>query len=659
MADRQPKSPTIVVSKLVLVGTRKNYTIPFVPGLNIIHGDSDTGKSSILNLIDYCLGSGNVELYSEIEASGKYCLLEVELNKKAYTIKRDIFDPGKVIEIYHSSIEEMDGIFPLEYGPNYTKKGDAGFISDFFLDALSIPKIDIKQSPSKDDSKMIRLSFRDIFKYNYLTQDDVGSKNLLDRANFVVAVKNQETFKFLHNLLDTNIAELQALIAEKIKIKTSLDGKYSTINSFFRETKLKAESELKSQHYELKEKLKILNEQITILNQQMIASTEVGADLRILIKDTEQEVARKTSRANNLKLQLNQNILLKNDYAQDIEKLKIAIKVAEKLSPEAKEVNCPICENKLKLDRLKQSQVDSPPQVLERELQSLNRRYKDISALIEESRTEILSLQSSIYDSGIMLEQTKTLLDSRTKEFVSPFISQRDGLQSTRGSVMEEISGIEHNIKIRNQISEILKSSAKIEKELEKLALDLEELKKNTPTVASVTNQIADYLKEFLEFVRMSNVFGVSIDERTFLPKVRNKEYHQLTSGGVRTLVSVGYFISLLKNSIDTPTNHPAFLMIDTIAKYLGKTKAKYLEETDVAEDQKEGIKADDPTKYNNMYTYLKKLCDQNDDVQIIIVDNDIPMEMAKVLKPNIVKEFNVDGINSLPRGFIDDIFGL
>ena len=157
----------------------------------------------------------------------------------------------------------------------------------------------------------------------------------------------------------------------------------------------------------------------------------------------------------------------------------------------------------------------------------------------------------------------------------------------------------------------------------------------------------------------MNNVFGVSIDPRTFLPKVRDREYWQLTSGGVRTLVSVGYFISLLQNSLNNPTNDPNFLMIDTIAKYLGKTKPQYLDDTDKAEDIKEGIRADDPKKYFNMYKYLITLCTGRLDLQIIIVDNDIPQEIAGTLSTSVVRQFNVDGHDNLPRGFIDDIYEL
>ena len=657
MENKQTHSPVLIINKLTLVGTRKNYVVPFSPGLNIIHGDSDTGKSSILNLIDYCLGSSDIDLYTEIENSGKYCLLEVDLNGKVYTIKRGIFEPNAFIDVFHSAIDNINDIFPLQYGPNYSKKGEDGYISDFFLDALSIPKVETKQSPSKADSKMNKLSFRDILKYNYLTQDDVGSKDILDRKSFVLAVKNQETFKFLHNLLDTNITELQALISEKTTHRKELDQKYATISSFFRETQLRTEDTLLNEKNEVKLKLVSIEEELKKLNSEMIANTETDSELRGVIGELEAQIQTKNRTLQSVKLQVSQNILLKNDYHHDIQKLKSSIKLTESLPLVHNSVDCPVCSNALVLDKLKEGVIDTSPQILEQELKSLNRRIKDVSNFIEENRNEVFRNEEEIRQIYSRITQAKNLLDNQTKELISPFLAQRDGLLTARAQFLESLSNIDYTLKIRNQLTEIIKSSAKLSLEIEKLLLSLEELKSNTPTVEFVTGNIADYLKEYLNSVRMNNVFGVSIDPRTFLPIVRDREYYQLTSGGVRTLVSVGYYISLLQNSMNNSTNHPNFLMIDTVAKYLGKTKPQYIDATDKSEDIKEGITADDPTKYVNMYKYLINLCQGRLDMQVILVDNDIPQEIASILNASVVRQFNVDGHDNLPRGFIDDIY--
>lgn len=655
MASNETKSPTIIINQLRVVGIRKDYTVFFHAGLNIINGDSDTGKSSILDLIDYSLGGHNIDMYDELRSSARYCLLEVSLNGKIYTLRRDIFEPNKHVEVYTSTIEDMGNVFPKEYSTSFSRKADEGFISDFFLDALSIPKIEIKQAPSKPDSKMIRLSFRDVLKYNILSQDDVGNKQLLDGANFSVAVKNQETFKFIHNLLDINIAELNTLISEKSTAQKALEQNYKTISTFFRETNLKTKDDLQSEREELGENVRVLNEQIESINQNMKADTRGLEELRGIKRNLERQVKSEREKIENLNIQMRQHILLKNDYMQDIQKLDTSIKASKHNISERIETPCPVCDNALSVDRISQKFQQSGTELLEREIKSIKNRMSGISKLIDESRNEIILAEVNIFEVKNELERVNVLLDTGTSEIISPYLSQRDGYTTARTQFVEKIDQIGYTLKIRNQLNEIANRSSKLELELTKLHKDLEELKASTPTTAKITTRLADILQDFLTKCKMNNVTGISLNERSFMPVVRNVEYHRLTSGGVRTLVSVGYFISLLKNGMENTTNHPNFLMIDTIGKYLGKTSPKYLLDTNQIEDSSEGFGASDPTKYLNMYNYLLDLCKERQDVQIIVVDNDIPTVIQEKLRTKVVKEFSSSGLGGLPIGFIDD----
>lgn len=96
----------ISISGLNLVGYRKTYSIPFFPGVNIIYGDSDTGKSSILEFINYLLGASSIELSDEVRTSIEYAALELEINGISLTIKRNIYDPKEYIEVYPCVFEK-------------------------------------------------------------------------------------------------------------------------------------------------------------------------------------------------------------------------------------------------------------------------------------------------------------------------------------------------------------------------------------------------------------------------------------------------------------------------------------------------------------------------------------------------------------------------
>jgi hypothetical protein len=646
-------SPKLLINLLVLVGHDKNYSVKFNNGINIIYGDSDTGKSSILNLIDYLLGASKVEMYDEIEKKVKYALLELSIENKIYTIKRDIFKPNDYIQVFKSTIDGMNKVFPIEYAPNYRKEGGSGFFSDFLLTALNIPLLKVKQAPSRADSPMKRVSFRDIFKYNFLNQDDVGSKYILDTRNYAVKVKNQETFKFIHNLLDDQITQLEEEISNKITEKKKSDSDYKTVSSFFSDAKLEQEHELEEIIIRLDKELKANEQEIQIINTKMKSNNTEFDELRALIIKLENEFAELNKEKYLKKTQLDRNISLRKNYTLDIEKLQSAIEVSNKMPQETDlGVRCPICDNHLIIDETDEHQTNVD--TINVEIRSLKSRIKELNTVIDDVRNSIYMLERKEEYLTEDLIKARDLLDMSVSDYISPYISHRDVLISQKTEILEQKQQQLYLLKLRKKLDDFVINSQTISDSIKELQGELKQLRELIPTPRKVLEPIENILLEFLKFIPIKNLSNVGINEKTFLPIVRDRDYTNLTSGGLRTIVSVGYFISLLFNSLNTKTNLPSLLMIDTIGKYLGKTKDKYMDETNPTDDKNEQV--NDPNKYLNMYKFIisnsEHLLKANKDHQIIIVDNDIPTDIEAALIGYIVKRFKP----GFEVGLIDDI---
>lgn len=653
------KSPEIIINKLVLVGREKNYTVNFHVGLNIIYGDSDTGKSSILNLIDYLLGNKKVYMYDEIEQHGKYAMLEVTLNDRTYTIKREIFYPKDNIEVYSSDIENMDKIFPLEYSPNYEKEGPAGHFSDFLLSSLNIPIIQVKQSPSRVDSKMVRLSFRDIFKYCYFNQDDVGSREILDRKNYTLVAKNKETFKFLHNSLDIQITEIEKQIGERNKKKTELVNKYNIISSFLLETKLSTEESLHEERNKSQSQITVLENEIDVLSKEMKADNQELEELRGVVINLETSLKQLLFRKSLKESQLDQNLRLKKDYQNDIDKLQTSLQMKNRkeLQPSCK-VECPLCNNFIDTINVNDHFVQYDEDIIKKEINSIRNRIKDLYNLIEQLRDDLYLLENKLEKDRIQLDKARESLDISSEKFISPYISQRDMLVSVLYTSKEKLKKIEYLLKMRKHLNELKEDENILVDQIEELDAKLKKLKENAPSISDTLHDIGTYLREFLEFIPIKNAFGISISNKTYLPIVRNRDYQDLTSGGLRTLVSIGYITSLMKNSLYNDTNLPSLIMIDTVGKYLGKTKNNIQnEEIDGTRNEEEGL--NDPKKYLKIYKYLAEMSEgsiqQGKKHQIIIVDNDFPEQLEKDCKQYVVKRFSVQKKEGYEIGFINN----
>lgn len=652
--------PYIEIQLLHLSGVRKNYSIPFYSGVNIIYGDSDTGKSTILEFINYLLGSSGIELADEVTTSVEYAALEIEMNGVPYTIKRNIFDASDLIEVYPCIFNEVGSFFPKKYAPNFKiDSAPDGFFSDFIMDGLGFPKVQIKVAPTKVDSSVKRLGFRSLFKYAYLNQDDVGSKSFLDITNPAKAVSNRETFKYIFNVLDSSITELDAEISKKHSEGAQVLQKYKSISEFLRETGYESQDAMDQDIQGIEDDIVELEGELNKINRKMAADSENYMELKSYFNQFSLNEKKISSDIDKNKFQSEKYFRLKNDYDNDIKKINSIILSQTRIGEiDTKGSPCPICDNLIKAEDLGEKFQVTEISTLNEELNSLKNRKKSIQQLIDDLAVSYKELVKSHHLVSVDLERCRSMMDSESEAMITPYLTQRDLLVKEIAAKNEAKKHFIKSLKIRNQQRKIYEQYEAIESTLVSMRQRLSDLKESAPKIDDILSDIGDYFFKYLEDVNVKNRTQVSISEKTFIPIIRGRDYFKITSGGLRTISSVGFLLSILKYSIEHDINHPRLLMIDTIGKYLGKvTKEKYISETDSKEDIKEGIS--DPVKYQNMYECLLNVANiaeaKKERCQIIVVDNDVPDAFVNRFRAYIVAHYSSTGEDDLPIGLIDD----
>lgn len=652
--------PHLNIDFLHLVGHRKNYSIQFFPGVNIIYGDSDTGKSSILEFINYLLGASSVVMADEISSSITYAALEVRLNGIEYTIKRDVFKPTALVEVYRCIFSECANNYPKKYAPKFGfVEGPDGYLSDFFMSALGLPKISVKVSPSKTDSNLKRLSFRDLYKFSYLDQDEVGSKNLLDSANWNVFSTNKEVFKYIFNVLDTSISELEQEISKQSQEARRYRNKYESVSEFLRETDYESQSSIDDSLTSLDETIIQLERELSETNARMVSSSSQYESYKAAFNMLSLNEKGLSQELTNLRGQLDRYVRLKNDYDNDIGKVEAALSANQKIGEITKVSQpCPICETPIQDIAEIKPFVSSGISPLLNELDSLKKKRKGIQSLISELSEKQREANAAYFAVHEDLNKARELLDTESESMITPYLTQRDALVKELSARQQFRSQLIVNLKIRNSQKSIHDQYEQCNAVVARLEERLEELKKSAPSLANVLSDLSDNLNKFLKKVNIKNRRGISVSSKNFLPIIRDREYMTITSGGLRTISSIGLFLAILEYAIDNEINYPAILLIDTVGKYLGKTsKAKHQDDTDTAADADEGLS--DPDKYKNMYEYMFELAGraQKKDIscQIILVDNDVPEFFVSNYKPYIVAHYSSTGENDLPKGLIDD----
>ena len=538
-------SSTLLIKQLILVGKRKNYIIPFNPGVNIIYGEEDSGKSSILELINYLLGSKKLDSYDELEQSVYYAILEVDLNNVRYCIKRDILNYTKDIEVYLSSYDNIENIFPEKYIPTYNSTVDGKFFSDFLLDALNFPKIKIKSSPSKDDSQLQRLSFRDLFKFCYVDQDDVGNKNFLNNQNPIVYTKMKEVFKYIFNLNDEEISQLQQLISHKSKIKNDLSNKLSTIEEFLKTIEIESLSDITTFLNDIKNNLSILEKRKKDFDDNIVSNSKEYKNLQELLKTANYLVKDKERSQKNSIETIKRYTKLINDYYDDMRKFEAIISSKNLIGGITEDILiCPLCEHDVKQEAIIDKYNISDKTKIDNEIKLLKKRIKDLNILLENEKREHRENESLLSELIKNREVIRNNIDEELKEHISPYLTQRDELIKQQSSYQEQEQQILKALKIRNEEDKIKQQISQLTKDIKEINNKIFSLESKQVSIDSVLLNLKTILISYLEFIQIKNRTDISMSTRNYLPMLRNKNYQEITSGGIKTILSIGHLLN-------------------------------------------------------------------------------------------------------------------
>lgn len=197
------------LKKLIISGEKYKRTLDIDESLILIKGDGFSGKSLVLNLIAYCLGSKSelIDLTVQKELSD-YCdevFLEIKAGDKNYTINRNLKHDRNIISIYLCKYNEYK-----EYSPWRKKVDDA---NDFFAEEFQIPLHFIlrKKSGTKDLNQE-KLSFRDFMRFVFIHQGELGTNQFLQHNNTFISGKNKEIFKIINDLVIPDLEDINKSI---------------------------------------------------------------------------------------------------------------------------------------------------------------------------------------------------------------------------------------------------------------------------------------------------------------------------------------------------------------------------------------------------------------------------------------------------------------
>ena len=201
-----------LVDTLVLLCKQSEERIHFSPRLSFFHGQMSTGKSSIAELIDYCLG-GSLQKTPAIQSELVGVQLQARVGDATLLIERNPTTTTSVEVTWESHGEAGRENLPLQAGEQPIIGDDIYNYSDFLLRHLGSPLLKVRKRKGDPDSSLQRLSFRDFYKFCYLDQPDLDlSFFLLEQP--IRQEKSKDVLRYVLGFHSDRLNQLQSELSE-------------------------------------------------------------------------------------------------------------------------------------------------------------------------------------------------------------------------------------------------------------------------------------------------------------------------------------------------------------------------------------------------------------------------------------------------------------
>lgn len=548
--------------------------------VNVITGDSGKGKSAIISIIDYCLGSGKIKIPTGIirEKASWYGVL-FEFEKSELLLCRKISNLNNSISNEMFKLEGINLDIPNFLESNYI----ANDIKSFLNAKAKIIDVGLNDDNSAINSfDSQRPSIRNVISLNFQPQYIVANPStLFYKADVTVdREKLRIIFPYLLGAIDNTMLEVKELVKIKKRELSFLEKEFSEYKSISDRLRMELQNFyvlgrefglIKSSNpdpslFTLQELLDFLKESQKLYYENKIPFIEIGATNEVTnkistLKDREYDFSSRIFKLRN-RLVLLKNLLKSNvEYSQGLVQQgyrTIGSGWFEKLLLESN--SCPLCnsenysarkyndnilEIRKDLKELHDKTIDSIS-IYQSELSKTQEQLFFYEREINSVRQELLTLQQ---------EDENFNKSQQTINDIYRFLGRID-------QVIENLSYLDNNESLVEKIESLKEEIGKLEEKIDNVIIK----QKEKFALDKIRGFITFYAKMF-EAEKIDANISLDIEHLTleFSSSQGNSDYlweigsgHNFMAYHISTLLGIHEFLSTLKDS-----KVPSFIIFD------------------------------------------------------------------------------------------------
>lgn len=385
------------IKKIVITGSGvQPAVVDFTPGLNIIYGESNTGKSYIADCIDYMFGAKEIRISPD--TGYDRITLSIVVDGITMTMER---------EIGSNDIEVSGAPSPIENG-TYKRKNAKMVIGDVWLKLMGIPDGQkIISNANYKPSSLTLLSIRHLFHINENAVDKENSIFLPERGYNETAAKTAllylatgDNFLDEHQYVDPKIQR-----GKKEALSIFVDRRLKALGDRQKEL---AENNPELTPSELEKRISEVLEEIESTDSTLSVLVERSKDLATTIYDLNDSIAED-------KVLLNRYDALMSQYKADIKRLNFIAEGEAHGDDLPENMRCPFCNCEIDKDEAETCSAAAYAEV-EKIVSQITDLQEAIEELQEEYDSATKAREEATKEKAEVLQKIKTDLRPRLKQ---------------------------------------------------------------------------------------------------------------------------------------------------------------------------------------------------------------------------------------------------
>ncbi len=617
------------LNKLTLQFQRSTELIDLTAAITFFHGKISSGKSTILHLVDACLG-GKLPRNTAILQEFVSARLDVEIGEYSVIFERLAGSNQVQVSWLDKDENGASVLAPIENSDNPIWKENIFGLSDLIFDLAGVGPMKVRRNKSDPDAPLIPLSFRDVMWYCYLDQDELDSTFFHLESDDPRMPKSRDVMRFIMGYYTERLNELERSLAFEAEEARTKRESAERLRRFLGELGYESALEIAAAIEVTQIQIYTGEEGLRQLRETHETATHFTDDLKRQLRELSREIDQMESAQANL----DDFIAKEKGLRAEILSTKFRLKrlgTATSILSDVEFSSCPRCGTVL-ADL--QRQADEC--VLCGAPESANKRVPAAAASpdqtdldarlveIEQSisiRTKERARQDRALERAI---DQKTLLDDRLnnelRTYDSAFLSQARALERQIATLQQELVGLKRDARIPQALRQMETEADIHSLKASEFRRSIVEEKAKLAGQSSLIETLEGYFYEALREAGFPSLVPgdtVFIDRRSWLAYIRpgdddalQYDFQGAGSGGKKTLFNVCYAVALHRLAEEFNLPLPTFLMIDSPMKNIGN---------DVNKDI-----------FLALYRYIYSLAaDSLAETQLVIADTDIAAPSA------------------------------